>query len=83
MLMLVSPYHTLEFGCTETSKIMNTKPWYTSKIIWGSFIVGVIGIYNAMIAQGIHLPQIPEIFYALLGAFGIAARATSNTTLTK
>lgn len=65
----------------QEGKMPDSKPWYASKTIWASVVVGLIGIYNAIgTAKG--LPPIPEWVYTLLGAIGVYTRATATTTIT-
>jgi hypothetical protein len=57
------------------------KPWYLSKIIWGAIVAILISAWNAGVSSVFGLPPIPEWVYALLGAFGVYARVTTNTAI--
>jgi len=55
-----------------------TKKWYQSTIIWNCVVIGVIGIYESLIASGVHLPAIPPWIITILGALGIYRRVTTT-----
>lgn len=63
---------------------MDSKKWYLSKGMWAGIITALIGAATS-IAQvfGIDLASnaIFGIIITILGALGLYARATANTTL--
>ena len=60
---------------------MPVKPWYQSKTIWGAVLAIAIAAWNAGVNSVFGFPMIPEWVYALLGAFGVYSRLTTNTVV--
>ncbi len=60
---------------------MDKKPWYQSKTIWFGLIGVAIVAWNEAIAQGFHLPMIPEWVLAILASLGVYGRATAKTVI--
>lgn len=61
---------------------MESKPWYQSKTIWAGVIGLVVVVYNYLVSNfGVHLPEIPEVVYAILAAFGIKGRVDAKSVI--
>jgi hypothetical protein len=60
----------------------SVKKWWQSKLIWAGVAAVIISAYNTASVQ-FGLPVIPEFVYAVLGAFGIYNRVTSDGFVNK
>jgi hypothetical protein len=61
---------------------MEKKPWYASKGVWTGIVTLLIGIWESLNPLlGTHLPPIPTVIIAVLGALGIYSRVNATTRI--
>lgn len=58
-----------------------TKPWWQSKTVLSNIVMGILGVWGSLVANGVHLPSVPAWVITLLSAVGIYGRVTADTQI--